>query len=115
MSELTKETPGSITDWAKEIFGEVNSNLSIAVRANEELAELMGELSKDDKSPKAAAEIADVFIILYRLCIRLDIDIFAEIDKKMAINRSRTWAKDGNGHGRHVKSLEKPPGSHDTP
>lgn len=97
------ETQQSITQWADETFGDTTSNLRIAARANEEMAELLRALSVDDEHPKAAEECADIVIILYRLLSRLDADLFAEIDKKMQTNRARVWKKDGSGHGYHVR------------
>jgi NTP pyrophosphatase (non-canonical NTP hydrolase) len=98
------ESQRLISDWAAETFGPVSSNVRVAVRANEEMAELLRALSADDNSPKAAAEIADVFIVLYRLAECLGVDIHEEVDRKMAINRAREWRLDATGHGYHVRA-----------
>jgi NTP pyrophosphatase (non-canonical NTP hydrolase) len=98
------ETQQSISQWANDTFGPLTTNVRAAVRANEEMAELLRELAMDDTSPKAAAEIADVFIVLYRLADRMGVDVQAEIDRKMAINRDRQWVRDGSGHAYHVKA-----------
>jgi len=96
------ETQQSITAWADETFGPSTSNMRIATRANEEMAELLRALSVDDTSPDAAVEIADVVIVLSRLASKLGVDIAAEVDRKMSINRhQRTWVLDGSGHGQH--------------
>lgn len=100
------ETQRSVSRWAIETFGETNSHLRVAIRANEEMAELLRCLSTDDQSCKAAEEIADVVTVLFRLAERLGVDLFAEVDRKMAVNRSRTWALDGSGHGYHVREKE---------
>jgi NTP pyrophosphatase (non-canonical NTP hydrolase) len=97
------ETQASVTAWANETFGTAGSNARVAARANEEMAELLRALTADDSSDKAAAEVADVVIILYRLATRLGVDLLDEIDKKMAINRAREWAQDKTGHGYHVR------------
>lgn len=34
---------------------------------------------------------------------RLGVDLHAEIDRKMAVNRGRTWKRDSTGHGYHVR------------
>lgn len=95
------ETQKSISDWALETFGEAPSNLSIAVRANEEMAEVLACLSRDDNDTHAVEEVADVIITLCRMFERLGIDINAEINRKMTVNRSREWDLDGHGHGYH--------------
>ncbi len=98
-----EETQESITKWANETFGRSASNLRIAIRANEEMAELLRALSVDDAHEKALEECADVVIVLLRLISYLGGDLNEAIDQKMAINRSRQWNLDGNGHGYHVR------------
>lgn len=97
------ENQRSISNWANETFGPAGSNARVAARANEELAELLRALTADDEHPKAAEEVADTVIILYRLATRLGIDLHAEIDRKMAVNRAREWKLDNTGHGYHVR------------
>lgn len=98
------ETQQSISQWADETFGGAGSNARVAARANEEMAELLRALTADDSHPKAAEEVGDIVIILYRLATRLGVDLATEIDRKMAINRARVWKKDNTGHGYHVRS-----------
>lgn len=102
------ETQESVTAWANETFGVAKSNARIAARANEEMAELLRALTADDANPAAAAEVADVVIVLYRLASYLGVDLMREIDAKMAINRARAWAKDASGHGYHVRDKATP-------
>ena len=97
-----RETQQSISAWAVQTFGEAGSNLRCAERADEEMRELLERLCLDDAHPKAAEEIADVVIPLFRLAERLGVDLLDEVDKKMAINRTRRWRRDGTGHGYHV-------------
>lgn len=97
------ETQESITAWIEETFGATSSNLRIAARANEEMAELIRALAIDDHHPKAGEEVADIVIVLYRLATRLGINLEREIGRKMTINRARKWQLDGSGHGYHVK------------
>lgn len=97
------ETQATICVFADETFGPATSNIRVAARANEEMAELLRALSADDNHPKAAEEIADVVIILYRLAQNLGTDLQTEIDRKMEINRNRTWKRDDTGHGYHVR------------
>jgi len=97
------ESQHTISQWANQTFGPVGSNARVAARANEEMAELLRALTVDDASPKAAEEIADIFIVLYRLGERLGVNLHDEIDRKMKTNRLRKWNRDGSGHGYHVR------------
>lgn len=102
-----RETQASISRWAFDTFGPASSNVRVATRANEEMAELLRALAADDKHPKAAEEIADVVIVLYRLATRLEVDLHEVIDRKMATNRNREWNRDNSGHGYHVRDKEQ--------
>lgn len=101
---MAQETQRTISDWAKATFGPVSSNMRVACRANEEMAELLRALSADDANQKAVDEAADVVIVLYRLVDRLGADLMEAVNAKMAINRDRTWQQDGTGHGYHVRN-----------
>lgn len=103
------ESEQSVASWADETFGPATSNMRIAARANEEMAELLRALSVDDGNPKAAEEIADVVIILTRLARNLGTSIKLEIDHKMSINRRRRWEKDNTGHGYHIREKATSP------
>ena len=98
-----KETQTTITQWANQTFGVSSSNVRVASRANEEMAELIRALTTDDYNPKAAEEIADVVIVLCRLATQLGCNILNEVDRKMIKNRQRVWKLDGTGHGYHVR------------
>jgi NTP pyrophosphatase (non-canonical NTP hydrolase) len=97
------ETQASISKWANETFGPSGTNMRIAARANEEMAELLRALSVDDNNQQALDECADVVIVLCRLVERLGGDFGELVDAKMVINRAREWNKDGSGHGYHVR------------
>lgn len=97
------ETQQSISQWAHETFGDPVSNLSIAKRAEKEMKELLTSLEFLDRNTHAPVEAADVIIVLMRLFERFGTTWQAEVDKKMAVNRARTWVLDGEGHGSHVK------------
>jgi NTP pyrophosphatase (non-canonical NTP hydrolase) len=97
------ENQDSIVRWINQTFGPAEMNMRCATRANEEMAELLKALSTDDDHPKAVEEAADIVIVLYRLASRFGVNLHDEIDKKMAINRARTWKRDGTGQGYHVK------------
>lgn len=99
----SKESQRTISDWALKTFGNTGTNLRVAIRANEEMAELLRELSVDDNSPKAVTEIADILIVLYRLADRMGYDLHDVIDAKMQVNRKREWKLDKTGCGKHVR------------
>ena len=102
-ADLSRWTQGDIARWADKTFGPSTSNVRIAARANEEMAELLWALTCDDNAPKAVEEAADVVIVLYRLVERMGGDLMLAIDEKMAINRDRKWVVSG-GHGQHVRT-----------
>ncbi len=100
--ERGSEDQQSISEWAISKFGSFSSDARCAARANEEMAELLGAIANDTRD--AGSEIADVVILLYQLAWRLDICLHEEVDRKMKINRSRSWKTSGDGHGQHVGS-----------
>lgn len=93
----------AVVEWQNKTFGEPRSNLGIAIRANEEMSELLRCLSRDDSDPAARAEVADVVIVLCRLSERLGGTIVRDVDAKMEVNLGRTWRRRGDGHGQHVR------------
>lgn len=97
------ETQRTISEWADVTFGDTCTNLSIATRANKEMAELLMCLANDDADPHAVEECADICIVLLRLVERHKRSLALEIEAKMGVNRKRTWTLDGHGHGYHVK------------
>jgi hypothetical protein len=97
-----REDQASISRWIEETFGPAGTNARVVARANEEMAEMLRSVTSDDNHPELAEEIADVFIVLYRVASRLGVDVHAEIDRKMAVNRARKWALDGTGCGYHI-------------
>lgn len=62
--------------------------------------DIAGGTHEPDKVP---AEAADVLIVLYGLAGMRGIDLHAEVDKKMQINRSRRWKANGDGTGYHIR------------
>lgn len=158
------ETQRSICEWTAETFGTSGSTIRAAVRAQEELVELLRALTSEQYD-KAPAEVADTVIVLCRVAERrretldwhmtpiarrdrgraliyavranvalsamingyadpprdgattteivrflaacaawLGVDLQAEIDRKMAINRERVWTVGPDGHGYHVRA-----------
>lgn len=93
----------AIVEWQNATFGEPRSNLGIAIRANEEMAELLRCLSSNDTDQAARAEIADVVTVLCRLSERLGGTIVGDVEAKMEVNAKRVWKRGRDGHGRHVR------------
>jgi len=133
--ETKHETSASIAAWQNETFGPATTtrdrvqrsreamtnaiaaalycdlsiprpNLSRAIRAVEELAELISALVDDDSDPKDCMEVADVQIVLAGIPAWHGQEQGDLVDHKMALNRARHWNRTGDGHGQHIK--EKP-------
>ena len=94
----------AISQWASDTFGPVRSNFTIAARANEEMAELLTCLAKDDNDPHAREEVADVIITLCRMVSRLGGNMAQDVRAKMEVNVRRKWKSRGDGMGDHVKA-----------
>lgn len=128
-----KETSASIAQWQNETFGPATTaseriersdsamraamwnarfidldirrpNLSRAIRAAEELAELIEMLVEDDNDPRAPREVADIDIVLRGIDAFHGVERSDLVDEKMAINRERQWDKTGDGHGQHKET-----------
>jgi NTP pyrophosphatase (non-canonical NTP hydrolase) len=100
------ESQSTVSAWADATFG-ISSPLRAATRMNEEVAELLAKMTVSGNSPRVIAEeVADVQIVLYVLAGRLGIDLDAEVNSKMQINRARKWRLDGSGCGQHVDNAE---------
>ncbi len=65
------ETVHTISDWAAETFGPPSSDIRVAARANEELAELLRAVTSGAPVGKVVEECADVLIVLARLSVRI--------------------------------------------
>jgi len=100
-----KETQASIVKWADETFGKATRSAAFE-RLEDEFDELKLD-AEDMEWSLAKGECADVLITLYRLASALDIDLHAEVDAKMAINRARKWRSNGDGTGQHVREDER--------
>jgi hypothetical protein len=68
-------TQKQIAEWQTATFGPLKSAFICVCRANEEMAELLRDLSKDPMSPAAAVEAADVIIVLSALAENIGIDL----------------------------------------
>ncbi len=85
-------------------------NLSRAIRAAEELAELIQTLVADDNDPAACVEVADIEIVLAGILARHGKERAELVRAKMAKNRARRWHVTGDGHGQHIGDEERSDG-----
>ena len=99
-----KETQATIENWRAMTFGGRPTPINMAVRANEEMAELIRAVTKPDARPDDIAdEAADVLIVLYGLARMTGFNLHDAVDRKMAINRARRWSRDPKtGRTHHV-------------
>ena len=93
------ETSHSIHSWGSKTFGDAASVKAYAIRAQEELAELIAAIEDGEPNKNIALEAADVTIILHRITGTLGLELYNVVDEKMTINRERDWIPDGNGLG----------------
>lgn len=95
------ETQKTISEWADEVGIKPDAHRAVA-RAGEELHEALEALAAGNKAG-AAVEIADVVICLNVAASKLGVDLQAEINAKMQINRNRKWRLDETGCAYHIK------------
>jgi len=98
---MPTETSQTIAQWGSETFGDAASVKAYAVRAQEELAELIEAIENGEPDKDITHEAADVTILLHRIAGTLGLELYDAIDEKMAINRKRKWTPSGNGVGQH--------------
>ena len=91
-----------ILDWSTETFGE-KSALSIAVRGNKEMSELLSALENGVVSEKEIAmECADMTVFMMQIAEKMGYDLLFLVDTKMDINEERQWEKKADGSFQHV-------------
>ncbi|SDE48471.1 DUF550 domain-containing protein [Kordiimonas lacus] len=100
---MSQETQQSVAAWAEETFGPAGDQTVLVRRAQVELDELLEATAAGDKT-EIGKETADIAILLYRLMELNGLDLGAEVTKKMAENRARTWRAKGDGTGSHIKN-----------
>jgi len=98
---MSKETSQSIAQWGTTTFGDADTVKAYAIRAQEELAELIDAIETGEPHKNIALEAADVTILLHRIAGTLSLELYDAVDEKMAINRKRKWTPSGNGVGQH--------------
>lgn len=84
-------------DWAVATFGPATIESTMR-RIDQELREFYED---------PAGEAKDIAIFLYRLASVAGFDLDEDVDRKMEINRARTWVLSGDGCGQHTGSTAK--------
>lgn len=85
------ETPVTIAAWFRVTFGDVPP-LAVYSRAMQEMSELLISLAiEPDNRAAIREEIADVVIVLCRLANDHGGNLWDEVERKMVVNRGRTW------------------------
>lgn len=97
------ENSQTIASWGDATFGQASLR-ALALRAREELDELVTAIDDREGKDNIALEAADVTILLHRLCGTLGIELAEAVNRKMEINRARNWVKSGDGTGQHKPS-----------
>jgi len=91
----TQSLAFEVYNWAQQAFP--NRTLgSMALKMYEEI----GEMLKDPKDP---LEFADVMILLLDHAVRYGIDIEDAVQRKLIINRQRSWKVNASGAMSHEK------------
>jgi NTP pyrophosphatase (non-canonical NTP hydrolase) len=92
-----RETQATVNQWQAEQFPAARS-AGVVNHLREEFREFLDAPS----DAEAAEEAADIVILLYFWASLTSFDLHAEIDRKMARNRARSWNILFDGTGRHV-------------
>lgn len=96
------ENSATIAGWGDEAFGPVANLEALVDRAEHEMAELREAIAQQHAPEEIGLEAADVVILLHRLAGLLNMDLDQLVQRKMAVNRARSWTQSGDGTGRHV-------------
>lgn len=98
-----------IAGWGARTFGKPDAQ-KIATRMNCEVAELLVALNhlpadgpeREEALKAIGSECADIQIMLVQVAAALGLNLEAETDSKMNINRSRKWGVTATGKVQHV-------------
>lgn len=92
----------TILQWARDTFGKRSNPMTIALRMNSEVNELLQAIDAGCSPDEIAEECADVVIILNQVCSSVNRDLRWAVDKKMEKNRGRKWKTNSRGVGQHI-------------
>lgn len=95
MTRTLDEIVEDVFEWQQATF----LDSTVEGRINhfkEEVAEWL-------EDPNNGEEASDVFMLFIAIFKSHNVDINAETEKKLAINKKRTWAKAPGGYSKHLK------------
>jgi NTP pyrophosphatase (non-canonical NTP hydrolase) len=92
-----------IVGWATIQFSSSNQQTVIRKLVMEEIPELVLALAKSEVQNRVCDELADVMILLMDYSHRANIDILAEVMRKMEVNYKRSWVIDEFGVSQHIE------------
>jgi len=105
-SKPERTTQEQVWDWAYDQFG-VNNVLTLAIRGNKEMAELLQEIQTGSKPAKEIAmECADISFFLLQICEASGYDMMKLVAEKLEVNKKREWARASDGSFQHVEKSE---------
>lgn len=93
MSEI-RELQDLIKRWADDVFPD-RTIQSAALKLYEEIGEML-------RDPTNADEHADIYIMMFDLSHKFNVDIAAAVRRKMAINVKRSWKTTPTGTLQHT-------------
>lgn len=83
---------------------EAEKNSFEIASASHSLAHLLSSLARNDAHKYLKDDVEGSISLLASVAKRSGIDLQAEIDKKMKINRARQWRLTDDGHDQHIES-----------
>lgn len=104
VAELLSELAGASSDPTLRHLGTTLLHVAEAfcARANQLQDERGLGLVSPGAGRRAADECADNFVVLVQVASALGVDLPELVDKKMLVNRARTWQKRDDGRHQHV-------------
>jgi NTP pyrophosphatase (non-canonical NTP hydrolase) len=93
--------------WARDQFGDAVTPLSIAIRMNKEMSELLSALQYGQMEG-AREECADLLVMLSQIHFILssgcrDGTLVDDMNTKMEINKRRAWKISSDGSHQHIE------------
>jgi NTP pyrophosphatase (non-canonical NTP hydrolase) len=89
----------SIWKWANETFPD-RKDSAMFLKIYQEVSEL---IDAEDDPEKVGDECADLIIMIFDYAKRKNVNIGSAINKKMEINKRRSWTKTAMGNYQHVE------------
>ena len=99
-----RQMQDEIGAWGDATFP-TSTFISVASHFEEEAAEFLAEIRSGESVDAVLNELADCAILLIQFAHKNGFDLSQVIERKMAINRARTWntTPEPEGHFKHVE------------